>query len=600
MIMSESRRVSFSDRVYYSDDISMSTTATDEDEDASIQSDDVPQLGKEKSTVDTAVDDKNVAVEKDDEKCEFSESSSILDEPPLVFRDAGIWHRPDEYLGGYQPQDEVSRPKNRFKLRKSWLEEYDEEKKSFQEFGAWKQSRLAASKDNAKVRKWNTNKDKELEQKDKKEVDEVLESKPMPADQGKEMLKESEIVINSASPSTQPVQETIEKKIPNSTTSYNNTEPKTEKTTHRMIPPPKKDKEMEDLEKEILELKEKIPKLQRHLDTIKVREISDLADLEEETTKTMREYREKAHHIGRKLRAKEEKKALKEKSMKSEDLISHLRQSNQKIRAGAVKMKAAIAKLRSQNQQLNEKKLVHGDFAVQFENMHEIEIDLAEEMQRRLLLDAPKYESLILEMENAVTNRDSLGEIEHKKKCLYLNCTDAIMDMLEENCEDTNLMDTVFNLVADAGGTSNQPGFVESSDSFSDSYSLTSPRKAKGVSREAKVRYSVSSAKSSSRRKSTGTGLSSSNVTDMASMRRSINVDDEGGRRSSSDVSFDRQQCNYPRQSSSFRGTRTPKGTLGPLKKMNSKDNDDDSSTCSCTSVNSGSFSMGSYEIDMF
>ena len=177
------RRVSFSDRISYSDEASTTTVSTDDelfrDDGSFVTSDDEDSEADEKqgdpdpaantkgpdkkiegkneangSVADRDYRDDDADVKVVDEDPSEPWYTPVKDEPPLVFRDIGVVERPSEYLGGYGSSEQP----HRVKLRKSWVadEKSSEELQSaYQEFEAWKQERakVAAKKQAEKASK---------------------------------------------------------------------------------------------------------------------------------------------------------------------------------------------------------------------------------------------------------------------------------------------------------------------------------------------------------------------------------------------------------------------------------------------------------------
>ena len=621
------RRVSFSNRVFYSDDASESTVSTDDD--LSLLSSDVGSLGGDSPNafndaivvdkVETKDTEESVAtVEADDEELkeapkteteedlvlhgdEKEEESStsttswrslVKDEPPLIFRDNGVVRRPNEYLGGCS--EEV--PAQKIKLRKSWLLN-GTETEEHNEFEEWKKSRVAtkpveqtlAKKSDSLGESGNnlaishslsaskSNDDMEdIVQKgsDDKMIDveaaimateEVATPNPSntgsPADKGKSALTnkgKSADDMKKSAPKSEPLAKSAASKS---------------KVARNKVSA-KRDKEMEAHEKEVLKMKEHIAKLQRKLDVVEVRTISELADLEEETTKRMREFREKANIIARKKRAQEERNDLKQQAMKSQDLIEHLRRSNQKLRSQGTKLQGVVAKLKKSNQSLEEKNAFHRDYAIEFLNFQKIEVGLAEQMNLALKKDMPKYESLVRGMEEGTIEREKCGHIERRSKEMYEDCTQSLLVMMDEYCSDIGLVEKLVSLAEGSDAESETPAIGESEDDSPAAYTERRRLNTRPYSK---------------------TGSMVARPSPSKLLRRSSSGGYHGQRggngRESAEMDY-----SSPRKPSSFRGNRSPRSVV-----TNSKgSSDDDSSTCSITSVQSDTVSLGGYILDNY
>ncbi|CAB9498546.1 expressed unknown protein [Seminavis robusta] len=366
--------------------------------------------------------------------------------------------------------------------------------------------------------------------------------------------------------------------------------------------PPKKDPESEAHEKEIAQLKDHVTKLQRKYDVIEVRTISQLADLEEETTKRMREYRSKADDLARKKRAKEEKRGLKEKAMKSQDLIEHLRRSNQKLRREGIKMKKEVEELKEMNQQLEEQNSIYGDYAGQCRSFEEVEVKLAEELNHALNKEMPKYEKLLRGMEEGVSDRAKSGQSERKAKEMYQDCMQSILEMLENDCTDDSLIDKVADIIEEE--SSDEDTRMDASSQDEQSIAEPEPENVKPARRKSSIKSASptktkpaapSSPKKSSKRPS-GILKNKTNSEDenaapgptKTTVRRSSSTGVKlAGRRGSSEKTKARPRRS---SSSSFRSTRAPRKTAAKVVSDN-----DDSSICSGTSFQSETYSLSEY-----
>lgn len=645
------RRVSFSDRISYSDDASTSTGSTDDDlislsseEDESFDDDDVNESvkenvneehkqpgtketsgGEEEGKEDARRSDASEGKGPDDLSAETEVLSSpvswkslVDDAPPLVFRDPGILERPKEYLGGYGPEVYAS-PPHLVKYRKSWVEN-EAEATEHNEFEEWKKSRAKQTKKSKVARSMKDTpkdcgsnfaafrsfsmcskndedtieKEEEHENMDKSiELGKPKEEAFIPQTENENHANLSEIV------DTQEPKECIleSSKVHAKQTSAlkkkkekkHESEVKDKKkgsASASFVKPrkPKKDAEMEAYEKDILMLKEEVSKLQRKFDVIEVRHVSQLADLEEETTKRMREYREWADDLTRKQRAKEEKQALKQKAMKSQDVIEQLRRSNQKLRAEGIKMKDAVAKLKESNQLLEEKNSFQRNYAVQFQNCLETEVCLEEAMNQALMKDMPKYETLVRGMEDGVIDREKCGDVERHAKELYEGCINTLIEELEDKCSDLGLVDKIVNMADDRDEDKPSHGPEESLSSIKGDDQVDVADWKVKPKRSSSIRASRSSTVSDTYGK--GNHVKSFRRSSSSGGRASLG----GGRRGNSWLADSKRST--PRKSSSFRGTRSPRSVATSSK--NAPD-DDDSSTCSITSVNSDTISITGY-----
>jgi len=469
------RRVSFSNRIDYSDEVSTSSVSTDDDLSGAFVSDN-ESLGDDnneqtlsnepgdddfvKESVD--VERQKVAKLEEGKPDENKESAAEIateswcpldDEPPLVFRDAGVLERPSEYLGGYGPEACGAVP-HRVKLRKSWLQSDDAQANEYNEFEEWVKSHKSIkdvltepdetnleSKEIVNEKEWNMEIEKVQPKKDQEPKlpgKDGQDTAPPEADTlRKPAIKEKNETASSVKVKKS-VQTTNVKKLPASS-----------KHSKTKIPSKMFTKRDEETKAHV-EMKERIAKLQRKWETVEVRTISQLADIEEETTKRMREFRERASEIARKQKAKTEKLALKEQAMNSKDLIEQLRRSNQRLRSEGIKLRSAVAKLNEGNRLLEEKSTFHHGYALEFQKLQKTEIRLTEDMNRALEKDLPKYVALVRGMKESVEDRESSGHAERRAKEHYEDCMQSMVAMLEEYCSDSGLVEKVVTMVIES------------------------------------------------------------------------------------------------------------------------------------------------------
>ena len=577
------RRVSFSNRVFYSDDASESTVSTDDY--LSLNSSDGGSAGDTNNLkaidIVAAVEeveagaakaqlehdavtkegtaDESVA-EKTDElySSKLSWRSLVKEEPALVFRDNGVVHRPDEYLGGFSE----NAPTQKVKLRRSWLLN-DTESEEYNEFEEWKKSRVPTKheddggKEEIDPKKSLNNEANDRVTMSKHQKDENPVMIPVDKIKPQDHVEDHEVSGKNESIATS-MQDSNSMLVASNAVAT------------------KQDKEMHAHEKEVLEIKDQIARLQRKLDVVEVRKISNLADIDEETTKKMRQFRDKANIIARQNRAKEEKNDLKQQAMKSQDLIEHLRRSNQKMRVEGIKTQSAITKLRKSNQALEEQNSFHCGYASQFQNFQKIEVKLAEQMNFSLKKDLPKYASLVLGMEEAIDDREKRGFVESRSKEVYEDCMQSLLDMMEEHCHDDGLLEKIAAL---AEGSDTE---MAAANNDKDGARSTSANVAK--------RRSSNTRSSSSK---IGSGGALQQPRPSKSIRRSSSSDFQHRIRRGSESGY-----SSPRKKSLFaHGHRSPTSVL-PGNKSGSSD--DDSSTCSATSVQSDTISLGGYIVDNY
>lgn len=587
------RRVSFSNRVFYSDDASVTTVSTDDDLSLNSSDDESAGDNNPKATDTVAMVDKvkecaakaklthdaireetptktpNESTilsdtEKEDElsMAKLSWQSLVKEEPALVFRDNGVVHRPDEYLGGFS--EDI--PTQKVKFRKSWLLN-DNESEEYNEFEEWKKSRAP-------------NKDEGDDGKEEIILEESLKDEASGREAVAKNQKEEDTVMIPADKTKAP--ELIEDHgVSDKKGSVTKYEQDSNSILAAYNAPNKKgtakwDKEMYAHEKEVLEIKDNIARLQRKLDVAEVRNISNLADLEEETAKRMREHREKANIRARKKRAKEEKNDLKQQAMKSQDLIEHLRRSNQKMRSEGIKTQSAITELRKSNQALEEQNSFHRDYASQFQNFQKIEVKLAEQMNLSLKKDMPKYASLVRGMEEAVNDREKRCFVENRSKEIYEDCMQSLLDVVTEHCHDDGLVEKIASLtkVSDV----EIPVAIDGGDG------------ARSPSAKFAKRRSSNSRSTSH---TIGSGGTLRPTRPSKSIHRSWSSGFQNGIRRGSESGY-----SSPRKKSlSTRGNRSPTSVVSGNKNGSS---DDDSSTCSITSVQSDTISLGGYIVDNY
>ena len=685
------RRVSFSDRLHYSDDASSTTVTTDDDlyeDDGSLKSgsdgesalyesqvcttQDSIDEDTEQETIanvmngaaaieehteeikDATSDDADVVNMQADEETTTVASgisttspNSLYEDPPLVIRDVGVYERPSEYLGGYEPEGCASSG-HRVKLRKSWFRDAkDANEPPHDQFEAWKKSRVVREP----LFKKKQHKEEDIVTKNERVMipeikDDVgstersLSSKGCSSEisEGGKILK-FKTIENETHGENIPVLKPTPSKMVHKVQKTEDTATKCKTDAiscdsaanedFKLVQTPKaafstkakvatsttlsdvqsytlscatkqpnlKDPETSTFEMEIQELRYRIAKLQRSLDVTEVRTISQLADLEEETTKRMQEYRSKANDIARKSRATEERKLLKEKAMKSQDLIDLLRRSNQTLRVEGIKMKKAIEDLKKTNERLQEKNSVHMDYVAQFRDHQNMEVLLAQEMNQVLNKSAPKYEKLIRGMEECIKSRAKSVQCERKAKELYVECVQSIFAIVEENSTDNSLLERVQNIVLTKSDDDTKMDRTKSNykvkkraSTIRNDQNDSKCDKTTATSRTGNKRLSGKS-RSLDDEDPIFTKVTSRGCSNSDGIKPIADTENCGSVWKKTQLQPHLQACSTPRRSSSssFRSIRSPKK---PVCKLAS--DDDDASTCSNTSAQSETYSLSS------
>jgi len=498
---------------------------------------------------------------------------TVKDEPPLIFRTQGVVHRPNEFLGGCPEY-----PAQTIKLRKSWVSNnsFNDNDEEYNEFEEWKKTRLSSkhgifhsskkldalgesTSSFATCTEMEDESEKvEFMGEHNKKTDAGIEGTPPLATQVADLPpKVPALLIKPVLQNAATLFHDISKDCRDFKTASTNPVVENKKAVIKC------DNELEVQKKEILKLQNHIDTLQKQFDVVEVCTVSQLADLEEETTRLMREAKAKATAVARQKRAQLEKKNLKEQAMKSEDCIDHYRSSNQRMRLEAKEMEGAIAKLRKSNLALVEKKELRLGYADQFKSFQKIEVTLVEQMIMTLNKDMPKYESLVRIMEEEVLEREKFCHIEARCKDLYLHCTQSLLELMDELCCDNSLMERLVGLA----------------EGLYDEREVVSLDRDNGDDDRPAGTYRM-------RHNSDRSGMKTKNVTQpkaSKTVRRHSSI-----RR----IAEKKKPSSSPaRKSPSVHSNRSPRSVV----KIGS--HDDDSSTCSISSIQSGLNSMEGYTV---
>ena len=183
--------------------------------------------------------------------------------------------------------------------------------------------------------------------------------------------------------------------------------------------------------------------LEHKLDTRHERTADALEKVEQRTEQRKEALRSKMEERAKKQLEKvtAEQKAAQE----GQRIIAYLRKENKKLREKNEKIFSAIYALKEQNARLEEANestdesfSTLNDHAKQIEDTHE-----------KLKVIVPQYKSSVEKLRDAVEVRRQFCLAEHKIKLMYVKCVGTLVEMVEDGCKDTKLVDEVVTYCID-------------------------------------------------------------------------------------------------------------------------------------------------------
>lgn len=126
-------------------------------------------------------------------------------------------------------------------------------------------------------------------------------------------------------------------------------------------------------------------------------------------------------------------------------IIAKLRDDNSRLRTANEHLAKDIAEMAQANASLESSIKVAND-SIEILQGHLVTVEAA---HKKLTTVIPQYETKIQEMEEALDERKSFGDMEHKTKVLYATILGTLSEMLENHCPDADLTDEVLELVLD-------------------------------------------------------------------------------------------------------------------------------------------------------
>lgn len=203
----------------------------------------------------------------------------------------------------------------------------------------------------------------------------------------------------------------------------------------------REEREMEEQEKK---LQKKIRKLQKELDEKKddTEQKVKAAEAEAEQIEAEKNALKKKHEQMMKLAAEtplEEIEKNKKKVAESEKIVSYLRKENTKVRDQTEQMKEDLEKLKGQNSRLVEANASAGasldSLSKQKKSVAEHNVKLEDNLK--------KWKSQNKQLQSDLTNRVAYYKAETKIRAEYENAMEKIVEILEQRCDDPNLLEEV-------------------------------------------------------------------------------------------------------------------------------------------------------------
>jgi hypothetical protein len=193
----------------------------------------------------------------------------------------------------------------------------------------------------------------------------------------------------------------------------------------------------------------RIALLQHKLDTSDERTNVQLQRIKEHTQKRKDKYRKKLELEA----AAEDKKSAQQSTLakESKDIVAYLRKENQKFRVKNEALHHKIQALKGDSGRLDNVNVTTDEHVASLGD----QAKQIEETNAKFKTIVPLYADSVAKTREAVEMRQQFCESEHTIRLLYVRAIGTAMTMMEEGCNDTDLVDELFEYSLELEGEEN-------------------------------------------------------------------------------------------------------------------------------------------------
>jgi hypothetical protein len=168
------------------------------------------------------------------------------------------------------------------------------------------------------------------------------------------------------------------------------------------------------------------------------KELRAIAQSKDQAMLTMRQ-----HMIKQEARTLKDQMACAETAAQGVQLIQHLRRENKKLRDKNDKIARAIAELRYQNERLEKAATLTVSNESVLSNHYHGQIVAT---QQALQVVVPQFQKKLRDMTEALDVRRQYWSTERKMKILYVQTVGAVVELVEDQCDDRDLVHSVMTM----------------------------------------------------------------------------------------------------------------------------------------------------------